>query len=96
MAFTVNVALSVFFVILIAAFGFSRYLIFARSINKQIESENRALVLSSINMIGRLIQAGLYPVIGIVVEINIFLGFFVLGGTIIIITIFSRVRNDYL
>ena len=96
LAFTVNVALSVFFVILIAAFGFSRYLIFARGINKQIESENRALVLSSINMIGRLIQAGLYPVIGIVVEINIFLGFFVLGGTIIIITIFSRVRNDYL
>ena len=69
---------------------------YVKGINKQIESENRATVLSTVNMFGSLISAILYPFIGLLVMWNIYVVFFIIGILIIIFTGFTRVKNEYL
>jgi len=46
------VPISIIFIMIFMGFGFSRRLIFTDGIKKQIESENRATVLSAISMLG--------------------------------------------
>lgn len=96
LGFTTNIPFILFLIILIAGFGFTRYIIFAKAINKHIQPESRALVLSSINMIGSLAQAILFALIGVVIGFEITIGFIVIGLIIILLTIFSRVKNEYL
>jgi len=93
---TTNIFLGIVVILIIVAFGYPRYLLFINGINSQVESENRATVLSTINMFGSLIQAIIYPFIGIIVMWNIFAFFIIIGILIIILTIFTRVKNDYL
>ncbi len=81
---------------IIVAFGYPRYLLYVNGINSQVESENRATILSTVNMFGSLIQAIIYPFIGIIVMWNIYAFFIIIGILIIIITIFTRVKNEYL
>ena len=64
--------------------------------NKQIETENRATVISTINMIGSLIRAILYPLVGYFVMWNLNITFIFLGATIIIFALLSRIKNEYL
>jgi len=91
-----NVFLGIVIILIIVAFGYPRYLLYVNGINNQVESENRATVLSTINMFGSLIRAIIYPFIGIIVMWNIFAFFIIIGILIIIFTIFTRVKNDYL
>ncbi len=93
---TTNVLLGIVIILIIVAFGYPRYLLYVNGINNQVESENRATVLSTINMFGSLIRAIVYPFIGIIVMWNIFAIFIIIGILIIIFTIFTRVKNDYL
>ena len=60
MGFTTFVPFSILLVVLIAAFGYTRWILFINGINNQIESENRATVLSTINMFGSIFSAILY------------------------------------
>ena len=83
-------------VLIIVAFGYTRYLIFVDGINTQIESENRATVLSTINMFGSLIRAIIYPFVGLLVEWNVYAVFIIIGGLILILTIFTRSKSEYL
>ncbi len=83
-------------ILIIIGMGFSRRFIFTEGINKQIETENRATVLSSISMIASLIRAVLYPIIGYLTMVNLGLTFILLGAMIIIFTIFSKIKNEYL
>jgi hypothetical protein len=86
-------------ILIIIGMGFSRRFIFTEGINKQIETENRATVLSAINMIASLIRAVLYPIIGYLTYltmVNLGLTFILLGAMIIIFTIFSKIKNEYL
>lgn len=80
----------------IVAFGYTRYLIFIDGINTQIESENRATVLSTINMFGSLLRAIFYPIIGLLVEWSVFGVFIITGLMIIFFTFFTRSKNEYL
>ena len=80
----------------ITGFGYPRYLIYVNGINNQIGTENRATVLSTINMFGSLIMAIIYPFIGIIVEWNLFVVFIIIGILILIFTASTRVKNDYL
>ncbi len=95
MVFIHFLPLSLLLILLVVGFGLSRRLLFVKAINEQIQSENRATVLSTINMIGSLIRASLYPIVGILVMVNLYLAFLVLGCAIIIITVISRIKNDY-
>ena len=92
---TTFIPLGLAIILIIVAFGFTRYLIFINGINSQIDSENRATVLSTINMFSSLIRAILYPFIGILVELNVFFVFIITGILILFLSIFTRSKNEY-
>ncbi|MFW9818664.1 MAG: hypothetical protein ACFFE5_03560 [Candidatus Thorarchaeota archaeon] len=81
---------------IIIAFGYTRYLLFVDGINIQIDSENRATVLSTINMFGSLLRAISYPFVGILVELNVFYFFIGTGALILFLTIFTRSKSENL
>lgn len=90
------IPVSIPLILIVIGFGFSRSLIFTKGINKQIETQNRATVISIINMIASLIRAVLYPFIGYFVMFNLSLTFLFLGTIIIIFALFSRIKSEYL
>jgi cyanate permease len=93
---TTLIPLGLAIILTIVAFGYTRYLIFVDGINIQIESENRATVLSTINMFGSLLRAILYPFVGFLVELNVFYFFIGTGALILLFTIFTRSKSEYL
>lgn len=90
------IPISIPLILIVIGFGFSRSLIFVKGINKQIETENRATVLSTINMVASLIRAILYPLVGYFVMWNLSITFILLGTLIIVFTLISRIKNEYL
>ena len=60
MGFTTFLPLSILLIFVVGAFGYPRWLIYVNGINKQIESENRATVLSTVNMFQSFIGAIIY------------------------------------
>ncbi len=93
---TAIIPIGVAIIFTIVAFGYTRYLIFVDGINLQIESENRATVLSTINMFGSLIRAIIYPFVGLLVEWNIFYVFIITGVLILFFTLLTRSKSEYL
>ncbi|NVM44412.1 MAG: MFS transporter [Candidatus Lokiarchaeota archaeon] len=96
LGFSVFPPIGVLMLFLIVSFGYTRGLIYINGINKQIESENRATVLSTINMFGSVSMAILYPLVGLIVQWNLFIMFIIIGIMILILTAFSRVKSEYL
>lgn len=96
MGFTSNALLGVLLVLIIVGFGYPRFLLYMNGINKYIESENRATVLSTVNMFGSILRAIFNPIVGLLVMWNISMFFVFVGVGILIFTIFSRVKNEYL
>jgi MFS family permease len=96
MGLNANPYLGILLVLIIVAFGYPRYLIYVNGINKQIEAEERATVLSTINMFRSFFMAIMFLIIGIIGTINIIFIFLFVGCAIIIFTIFTRVKKDYL
>ena len=96
MGLNANPYLGIFLILIIVAFGYPRYLIYVNGINKQIEAEERATVLSTINMFRSFFMAIMFLIIGIIGTINIIYMFLFVGVAIILFTIFTRVKNDYL
>lgn len=90
------IPVSILLILTVIGFGFSRDLLFTKGINKQIETKNRATVISIINMIASLIRAVIYPFIGYIVMFNLNLVFIFLGTIIIIFALFSRIKSEYL
>jgi len=88
--------IGILLILIIVGVGFSRNIIFISGINKNIEEENRATVLSTISMIRSLIITILYPVVGLLVMWNLRYTFIILGISIIIIALISRVKNEHL
>jgi hypothetical protein len=93
---TTIIPIGVAIIFTIVAFGYTRYLIFVDGINLQIESENRATVLSTINMFGSLIRAVIYPFVGLLVEWSVFMVFILTGILILFFTVFTRSKSEYL
>lgn len=93
---TMNPILGIILILTIVGFGYPRFLIYVNGINKQIESEDRATVLSTINMFGSLIMAIIYPFVGLIFMWNFFVVFIILGILILILTLFTRVKSEYL
>jgi MFS family permease len=90
------IPVSIPLILAIIGFGFSRRIIFITSINKQIETKNRATVLSTIYMISNLIRTILYPFIGYFVMWNLSITFILLGIGIFITVLLSKVKSEYL
>ncbi|MFX0179573.1 MAG: MFS transporter [Candidatus Hodarchaeota archaeon] len=94
---TTNPILGVIILFTIIGFGYPRFLIYMNGINKQIESENRATVLSTINMFQSLLMAVVDIVIGfIVLTLGVYWFFIFIGIAILIFTMFTRVKSEYL
>ena len=95
-AFTEFTLIGIALILLIIGVGFSRNIIFVSGINKNIEEENRATVLSTISMIRSFIITILYPIIGLLVMWNLRYTFIILGICIILLALLSRVKNEHL
>ncbi len=93
---TTIIPLGIAIILTIVAFGYTRYLIFVDGINIQIASENRATVLSTINMFASLLRAIIYPIVGLLVEWSVFSVFIMTGVLILFFTIFTRSKSEYL
>ncbi|MFX1469696.1 MAG: MFS transporter [Promethearchaeota archaeon] len=93
---TMNPILGIIIILIIVGFGYPRFLIYVNGINKQIESEDRATVLSTINMFRSLIMAIIYPFVGMIVMWNLFAVFIIIGAMILILTLTTRVKSEYL
>jgi len=93
---TTFIPLGLAIILTIVAFGYTRYLIFINGINKQIESENRATILSTINMFGSFLRAILYPIIGLLVMWNVSFVFLMIGMLILFLSIFTRSKSEFL
>jgi MFS family permease len=95
MAFISYIPLAIALILIVIGFGFSRKILFVKGINFQIESINRATILSTINMAGSLLRAILYPLIGYLVMWNLNYTFILLGIMIMILIAISRIKNEY-
>ncbi|MFX1376007.1 MAG: MFS transporter [Promethearchaeota archaeon] len=90
------IPVSIPLILVIIGFGFSRRIFFIKGINKQIETQNRATVLSMINMATSLIRTVFYPLIAYIVMWDLNMTFILLGTTIIIFVLISRMKSEYL
>jgi MFS family permease len=95
-AFIIFIPIGIALILIIIGIGFSRNIIFVAGINKNIEEENRATVLSTVSMIRSFILAILYPVVGLLAMWNLKYTFIILGISIIIFAIISKVKNEHL
>ena len=95
-AITLFTPIGIALILIIIGVGFSRNIIFIGEINKKIEEENRATVLSTISMIRSFIITILYPIIGLLAMWNLNYTFMILGISIILVVIISRVKNEHL
>jgi MFS family permease len=96
MALIHYIPISIPLILIVIGLGFSRSLIFIKGINKEIETENRATVISTINMIASLIRAILYPLVGYLVMWNLNITFIVLGTLIVIFALLSKIKSENL
>jgi MFS family permease len=96
LGFAKDLVLGILLLLVIVAFGYPRNLIYVNGINNQIQSENRATVLSAVNMVGSLFMAISYPFIGLIVEWNPFVVFLIIGWLILFFTTLTLVKNEYL
>ncbi|MFX0039429.1 MAG: MFS transporter [Promethearchaeota archaeon] len=96
MALIHYIPISIPLILIVIGLGFSRSLIFIKGINKEIETENRATVISTINMIASLIRAILYPLVGYLVMWNLSITFIVLGTLIVVFALLSNIKSENL
>ncbi|MFX1365540.1 MAG: MFS transporter [Promethearchaeota archaeon] len=90
------IPISIPLILIVIGFGFTRSLIFVKGVNKQIETENRATVISTINMMASFIRAILYPFVGILVMWNLNMTFIILGIIITMSALITRIKSEYL
>ena len=96
LAFVNNLYVAIASIFLIGAFGVTRIELYRSYLNKFIESHNRATVLSFIAMGYSLGLAVIDIVLGRVVDWNLSIGLAIVGGAIILFTLFSRLEEEHL
>ncbi len=88
--------ISLVFLLLLAGFGLTRYVLFDHYVNKFIPTGKRATVLGTINMIEFFLLGITFPFIGKLVEWNIELTLIILGIVCISFSLISRVKEEHL
>ncbi|MBN2368506.1 MFS transporter [Candidatus Woesearchaeota archaeon] len=91
-----SIILTAILSILIFGFGFTRKTLYNHYMNKFIDSDNRATVLSAISMTESFARAIMYPLIGIVLQFSLNIGVLVIGVLIFFAAMFSRVEEHML
>ena len=90
------IVITIVLLFIVAGVGVSRYVLFKSYMNKYIESDVRATVISTILMIDQFVRAVTYPVIGIFVEWSLEYAFVIVGACIIVCALLSRVKEEHL
>jgi MFS family permease len=90
------VPLTIVLLLTVAGFGLSRYVLFQNYMNKYIESDVRATVISTVSMIDRCVRAVLYLLIGLLVEWSLTYSFMIIGAAIILCVLLSGIEEEYL
>jgi hypothetical protein len=83
-------------ILIVIGLGLSRYIIFTNGINREIKQDNRATILSTVNVISGILKAILYPLIGFLVMINVNSLYLVFGILILFIALKSKIKKEYL
>lgn len=91
-----NMLTTIFLIVFAGGFGLSRLTYMSAFINKQIPSEQRATVLSSISMFRRFALVVLNPVIGFAVTKNLSLGLLIAGLLPLSLFLFSPIEQEML
>ncbi|MEN8906484.1 MAG: MFS transporter [Clostridiales bacterium] len=85
-----------FFIIIVAGFGLSRNPLFSNYMNKYIESDNRATVLSVVSMFRTLMIFFINLIAGILSDWSINKTLLIVGITLIVFSFISKIREDHL
>ena len=88
--------MAVALLLIVAGFGLSRYVLLQNYMNKYIESDIRATVISTVSMIDRLVRALLYPAVGLLIEWSLTLALIVIGAGVIAFASLSRIEEEHL
>jgi len=88
--------LTILFILLASGIGLSRQVLFQNYMNKYIESDKRATVISIASMFNRLAMAFFYLTIGKLAESNLTLAITVIGILMIVFSLISRVEEKHL
>ena len=83
-------------ILVAAGFGLSRPVLFSAYFNQHIPSEKRATVLSTVSMFRMLGIALVNPLVGVLADVSLTLTALVLGGVIVLVASFSRIREEHL
>jgi len=90
------VPITVVLLLTVAGFGLSRYVLFQNYMNKYIESDVRATVISTVSMVDRIVRAVLCPVVGLLVEWSLEYSLIILGAAIVVFGLISGVEEEHL
>ena len=82
--------------IFFSGFALSRKQLMSSYINKHIPSQQRATVLSTISMFGKLILIFIMPIVGLMVDWSLNYTFIIIGVASIILSFLSRIKEKYL
>ncbi|PLW80563.1 hypothetical protein C0585_01900 [Candidatus Woesearchaeota archaeon] len=83
-------------IILIPVMRIVRQPIFEDFMNKHIDSRRRATVLSSVNMLQRLVISVIYVIVGFLADISLNITFLVLGVIALIFSFISRIEAKHI
>ncbi len=84
----------IIFLVTAGGFGLTRMELMSSYMNKFIQSEQRATVLSSISMFRRVVLVFLNPVIGLMADRSLAIPLFFLSALALLVFIFSPVKRD--
>ena len=96
MALVRNLYVALACIFLIGALGLTRKELYGSYLNKFIESHNRATVLSVIAMFYSLSMAVIDVALGAIVDWNLHIGLGIVGGLIILFSVFSKLEEEHL
>jgi hypothetical protein len=89
------IGVTIVLLLVIAGVGVSRYVLFKSYMNKYIESDIRATVISTVLMINQVVRAVVYPLIGRLVEWSLSYSCIIIA-LIILCGLFSQVKEEHL
>ena len=96
LSFSTLIALSIACIVLIGGFGMTMKPLYYSYMNKYIESDNRATVLSAVSMARSIVTAVANIIFGYLVDLNVSYTLFGIGVITITFAIVSRVKEEHL
>lgn len=90
-----SVPLAILLILIAASFGLTRGTLMVNYLNKFIESDNRATMLSIVSMIERLCFAILYPLVGLLADHSLRTTFIVLGALLMLTAFVAPTRAEH-